>query len=144
MAGGPISWSLKQQGVVALSSCEAEYVVCTHVAKELLWLRSFTHELGFIQPAATPIFCDNQGAVACAQDPQHHTRMKHIAIRYHFIRNCVSLRTLDVMHIPGIENVADLLTKPLHRLIHKKWVDLLRLALSPGGVLDMDDQARPG
>ena len=97
------------------------------------------HELGFTQPSATPIYCDNQGAVACAQDPQHHTRMKHIAIRYHFIRDCVPLRTLTVEHIPGLENIADLLTKPLHRNIHQKWITYLRMALDPG--VDVDHHA---
>ena len=67
--------------------------------------------------------------------------MKHIAIRYHFIRDCVSLRVLDVPHVPGIENVADLLTKPLHHITHQRWVDHLRLASDPGGVLDMNPQS---
>ena len=38
MAGAPILWYSKQQTVVALSSCEAKYIACTHLAKELLWL----------------------------------------------------------------------------------------------------------
>jgi hypothetical protein len=53
--------------------------------------------------------------------------MKHIDIRAHFIRDCVNHRLIDVIHIPGIENPADLLTKPLHRTIHQKW--LLRIAM---------------
>jgi hypothetical protein len=113
MGGGAIAWSSKQQGVVALSSCEAEYIAVTHAAKEVLWLRSLSQELGFEQGAATSIYCDNQGTVACTHDPQHHSRMKHIDIRFHFIRDCVQKGLVDVMHIPGIDNVADLLTKPL-------------------------------
>jgi hypothetical protein len=44
---GPLIWSSKQQVVVALSSCEAEYLTCSHCAQQLLWLHSLLHELGF-------------------------------------------------------------------------------------------------
>jgi hypothetical protein len=53
--------------------------------------------------------------------------MKHIDIRAHFIRGCVNNRLIDIHHIPGIENPSDLLTKPLARVIHEKWVSRLGL-----------------
>jgi hypothetical protein len=138
MGGGAIAWSSKQQAIVATSSCEAEYVASAHAAKQVLWLRSITQELGFTQKAPTPLYCDNQGTIACTHDPQHHSKMKHIDIRYHFIRDCVSKKLIDVLYIPGVQNVADLLTKPLPRIIHAKWVDRLRMDSGQGGVL-MDD-----
>ena len=42
---GAISWSSKKQGVVSLSSTEAEYVTQMHAAKEGIWLRSFMKEI---------------------------------------------------------------------------------------------------
>jgi hypothetical protein len=135
MGGGPIAWSSKQQNVVALSSCEAEYVASAHAAKEVLWLRSLAQELGFDQRNTTPVYCDNQGTVACMRDPLHHSRMKHIDIRFHFIRDCVQQGQLDIIHIAGIENVADILTKPLARIIHEKWLKCLRMDRDQGGVL---------
>lgn len=111
---GPISWSSKQQVVVALSSCEAEYIACSHCAHQILWLRSLFDELGFPQKHPSPLYCDNQGTVTCTHDPHSHSRMKHIDIRAHFIRDAVNHRLIDVHHIPGVENPADLLTKPLH------------------------------
>jgi hypothetical protein len=91
--------------------------------------------LGFRQDTPTPIYCDNQGTVICTHDPQHHSRMKHIDIRFHFVRDCVQKRLIDVMHIPGVENVADLLTKPLSKIIHEKWLRRLRMDHDQGGVL---------
>jgi hypothetical protein len=102
-----------------LSSCEAEYIAVTHAAKEVLWFWSLAQELGFAQEHPTPIYCDNQGTVSCTHDPQHHSRMKHIDIRFHFIRNCVQKKLINVIHIPGTENVADLLTTPLARVMHE-------------------------
>jgi hypothetical protein len=132
-ADGPISWSSKQQGTVALSSCEAEYLATTHAAKQILWLRSLASELKINQMDPTSLFCDNQGTVACTHDPQAHTKMKHIDLREHFIRDCVNNRHIEVIHIPGIENSADLLTKPLDSVIHKKWIQSLRLDSVQGG-----------
>jgi hypothetical protein len=125
--GGPISWSSKQQVVVALSSCEAEYISCTHCARQIIWLRSLFDELGFPQTDSSILFCDNQGTVACTHDPHSHSRMKHIDIRAHFVRDCVNRRIIDVHHIPGVQNPADLLTKPLQTTIHLKWLQHIRL-----------------
>jgi len=122
MGRGGISWSSKQQSIVALSSCEAEYVASMHAAKQILWLRSLAEELGFSQEAPTVLSCDNLGTIACTHDPHHHSRMKHINIRYHFVRDCALKFLIEIKHIPRTENVADLLTKPLPRVVHQKWI----------------------
>jgi len=121
-ANGPLNWSSKQQVVVALSSCEAEYLACSHSARQILWLRSLFQELGFPQDQPTPLYCDNQGTVTCSHNPQSHSRVKHINIR-----DIVNRRLIDIHHIPGAENPADLLIGPLGRLIHTKW--LARISL---------------
>jgi hypothetical protein len=132
--GGPIAWSSKQQTIIALSSCEAEYLSCTHCARQIIWLRSLFKELGFPQPHATLLHCDNQGTVTCSHDPHSHSRMKHIDIRAHFIRDCVNTNTIDVIHIPGVENPADLLTKPLEKVTHRKWLKRIRLDIEQSKV----------
>ena len=53
--------------------------------------------------------------------------MKHIDIRAHFICDSVNKRLVDVHHIPGTENPADLLTKPLTRVTHHKWLTHLNM-----------------
>jgi virulence-associated protein VapD len=137
LGDSPLSWSSKQQTVVALSSCEAEYLATTHCSKDVLWFRNLFLELGYPQSSATPLFCDNQGTVACTHDPHGHTKMKHIAIREHFIRDCVNNRLIDVIHIPNYSNIADLFTKPLHRVLHGRWVKFLRLDSGQGGVSEV-------
>jgi hypothetical protein len=81
-------------------------------ADQVLWLRSLFEELGYPQNNSTPLFCDNQGTVACTHDPQSHSRMKRIDIRAHFISDSVNRKLIDVHHIPGTENPAGLLTNP--------------------------------
>lgn len=134
LANGPIAWSSKQQAVVALSSCEAEYLATTHAAKQLIWTRSILFELGFPQNDATILYCDNRGTICCTHDPQQHSAMKHIDIRIHFIRDCVSRGYIDVHHIPGIDNYADLCTKALGPNIHLKWLERVGMLTGPVGV----------
>jgi hypothetical protein len=141
--GAPICWSAKLQAVVALSSCESEYISVGHGAKQVLWLRSFFSELGIHTTSASIIFCDNDGTVSCTHNPESHSRMKHIDLRYHFIRDLVSRRIVDVVHIPGVENPADLFTKPLPRATHEKWLSMIRLHVDHGEVLRSDEHIGP-
>jgi len=76
--GGVVSWSLKKQQVILLSSTEAEYISSTHVAKEALWLRTFVSELHSDSPHLVTLNCDNQGAIALSKDNKFHVWTKHI------------------------------------------------------------------
>jgi len=44
--GGAISWTSKKQTLIALSTTEAEYMVMTQAAMEMIWLRVLLEELG--------------------------------------------------------------------------------------------------
>lgn len=50
----------------------------------------------------------------------HHGRSKHIHKRYHFIRECVENEQVDVQHIPGNKQRADILTKALGKIKFKR------------------------
>ena len=85
MEAGAISWSLKKQHVVVLSSTEAEYIAQTHTAKEALWLHNFLRELHSAPDDLLILNCDNQGAIALTKDNKFHMHTKHIDVHYHFI-----------------------------------------------------------
>ena len=120
MAGGAVSWSSKKQTSVALSTAEAEYIAATHVAKQVLWQRSLFTELDFEIPTTSTIFTDNQAAISISHHPEFHSRTKHIDIAYHFLRDLVESGTLDIIYIPSRENLADILTKGLARVLHEE------------------------
>jgi len=111
--GGAVSWSSKKQDVISLSTTESEYVAATHSVKEALWMKNFVSQL--FDPLTEPIdiFCDNQSAIALAQDYQYHARTKHIDIRYHFIRWVVERGDIRLIFCPTADMVADVLTKAL-------------------------------
>jgi hypothetical protein len=113
VGSGAISWQSKRQAVVALSSCESEYIGQSQATKESIWLRALFSELQHRQVQATVIYCDNQGAMALARNPEHHNRSKHIDVAHHFQRERVADGTVDLQYTPTETQVADGLTKAL-------------------------------
>ncbi|CAA7035751.1 unnamed protein product [Microthlaspi erraticum] len=109
----PIFWSSKKQKGVARSSTEAEYRSVANASAELRWICSLLSELGVQIPAPPVIYCDNVGATYLCANPVFHSRMKHLALDYHFIRNQVASGILRVVHVSSKDQLADALTKPL-------------------------------
>ena len=70
-------------------------------------------DLGIDLMRSMVIYCDNQGALALSKNPSSHPRSKHIDIAYHFTRDLVLNKRLDVEYIKTDNNVADALTKAL-------------------------------
>jgi len=58
---------------------------------------------------------DNQNAIAVAYNPVEHARTKHIDIRYHFVREAIQKRLVEVKYCSSREMVADILTKALSK-----------------------------
>lgn len=120
---GPIGWCSKRQQTVALSSTEAEYMTLTLAVKEATWLRLLMTELGMMtaqqespkinvlkREGTIALKGDNQSAIALANNPVLHSRIKHIDIQHHFIRNEILEGRIDLTYIPTEDMIADGLT----------------------------------
>ena len=110
LGGSPISWASKKQTVVALSTTEAEYIALSLATQEAVWLRNLLSDI-YLEPTTTSIFEDNQGTIALSMNPCSHSRTKHIDIKYHFIRDLISKKQIDIKYCPTKEMVADIFTK---------------------------------
>jgi hypothetical protein len=108
-----ISWSAKKQPTVSRSSTEAEYKSMANATAELMWVQSILKELRVSYPPAARLWCDNMGAKYLSSNPVFHGRMKHIEVDYHFVRDQVVKRLLDVRFIPTQDQLADGFTKAL-------------------------------
>ena len=108
-----ITWRSKKQTCVALSTAEAEYVALSSTAQESLWLQQLLVDLTKEPTKSVVIYEDNQSAIIMAKDPQFHGRSKHIDIKYHFIRERVTNRSLELKYCKSANMVADIMTKGL-------------------------------
>ena len=108
-----ISWSAKKQATVSRSSTEAEYKSVANATAEVIWVQSLLGELGIklIQPPC--LWCDNLGATYLSANPVFHARAKHIEIDFHFVRERVLKKQLEIRFIPSKDQIADGFTKPL-------------------------------
>ncbi|WVZ70672.1 LOW QUALITY PROTEIN: hypothetical protein U9M48_019315 [Paspalum notatum var. saurae] len=110
-----VSWQSVKQQVVALSSCEAEYIAASTASTRALWLaRPLGDLLG--ETPALELGVDSKSARAPAKNPVFHERSKHIRVRYHFIRDCWEEGSIKARYINTKDQLADLLTKPLGRI----------------------------
>ncbi|KAK6128492.1 hypothetical protein DH2020_037776 [Rehmannia glutinosa] len=107
-----VSWFSKKQNCVSLSTAEAEYISAAFCCTQLLWMKQTLadYKCSFEN---VPIFCDNISVINIAQNPVHHNRTKHIEIRHHFLRDCVSKRKIEISFVPSQDQLADIFTKPL-------------------------------
>jgi hypothetical protein len=125
----PIIWSSKLQQSVALSSTEAEYVSLSLASREVIWCRTLLKELGFEQLNATVIYEDNDSCIKIANSPRKHPGIKHIDIRYHFIKDRIESKEIILQRIPTTSMVADLFTKQLAVQLFEKHRDALRIVV---------------
>ncbi|KAF5470623.1 hypothetical protein F2P56_011125 [Juglans regia] len=108
-----ISWGSKKQPTIARSSTEAEYKSVANATCEILWLQSLLKELGIFQKNPPTPWCDNLGATYLSVNPVLHSITKHVDLDYHFVREWVDAKTLQVSFISSNDQIADILTKPL-------------------------------
>jgi hypothetical protein len=80
---------------------------------ELMWVQALLQELQVSFPRSARLWCDNMGAKYLASNPVFHGRMKHIEVDYHFVRDQVTQRLLDVRFISTSDQLADGFTKAL-------------------------------
>ncbi|KAK1647028.1 hypothetical protein QYE76_064833, partial [Lolium multiflorum] len=118
--GAAVSWASSKQCTVVKSSTESEYIAASEASSEAVWMKRFIVELGVVPSALDPlvIYCDNMGAIANAQEPRSHKRLKHIKLRYHSIREYIEDGEVKICKVHTDLNVADPLTKALPRAKH--------------------------
>jgi hypothetical protein len=98
---------------VSRSSTKAEYKAIANVTAEIIWVQTLLHELGVSHPLVASIWCDNLGATYLSVNPVFHARMKHIEVNYHFVRERVARKQLNIQFISMKDQLADGFTKPL-------------------------------
>lgn len=106
-----VCWNSKKQCVVALSSCESEYIALSLCITECLFLGQLLQDICY---PVYPIYVyeDNQASIKMAHTYETK-RSKHIDIKHHFVKDLVNQGRVIVKYVPSNEQLADLMTKAL-------------------------------
>ncbi|KAL5521951.1 hypothetical protein ACEPAF_1818 [Sanghuangporus sanghuang] len=127
MGTGAISWASKLQPFVTLSTTEAEYIAAVSAGQEIMWLRNLFTEFGYKFDAPSSLYIDNQSALSVANNPEHHGRMKHLDLRFYWLRDVVEAGHIKVHYLPTQTMPADIMTKALSRVKVQEMCKMLGL-----------------
>lgn len=112
--GCTVSWRSQIQKCVALSAVEAELVAACEAAREMVFVKNLLDQLG--ADTGTPhLRTDSLGCIQVAKDPAQHYKLKHIDVKYNFLREKVQAGALSVAHVKSDANPADVFTKAVGR-----------------------------
>jgi len=110
--GKLVSWQSKKQTCVAISTAEAEYISAAACTSQIIWIQSQLRDYA-INMKKIPLYCDSQSAIRICHNPVQHSKTKHIALRYHFIKDHVEDGNIEIHFVKTTEQLADIFTKPL-------------------------------
>ena len=122
-SNGAVSWQSRKQGLIAMSSLEAECIACSEASREWKWLLQLQKDIYGSQRDSPPlpIDRDNQGALTLVITGIIEARTKHIDICYHNSRDLPKHLIVNTSYVHKNNNVADILTKALTNDNHTKF-----------------------
>ena len=123
--GGPVSWYSRKQRVTALSTMESEYVALASASQEALYIQQLLEEMG--SKIDLVINVDNQSCIAYASNEKGPGRAKHISVKFHFVKDLIEQKKLELVYVETKKNAADILTKALTREKHFASLELIGL-----------------
>lgn len=117
----------KKESLAVSSTMDAELLALERGTVACEWVTQFRQELGFPQESPSTIFTDSQTAIRFLEgtgaNPNRQTR--HLRRRVHFIREAISKNKIQLKFVPSEFNCADVLTKPLGKVLHHRHINNL-------------------
>src|SRR6185312_8080983 len=128
--GGTIAWRANKQDTVTTSTTEAELLAVSQAAKESMFVSRLLKELSIrLDNQTIQIQCDNQQTIKVINKEIGllQTKLRHVDVHYHWLRQEVQSKTISVEYVPSSEMMADGLTKALAAQRFKESVTRLGL-----------------
>ncbi|GJX96198.1 copia protein [Tanacetum coccineum] len=109
-----LRWSSKKQKSTAIFSTEAKYIALSGCCAQILWMRSQLADYRFVFNKI-PLDCDNKSVIALCCNNIQHLRLKHIDVRYHFIKEQVKNGVVELYFVRTEYQLVDIFTNALSR-----------------------------
>jgi hypothetical protein len=106
-----VSWVSKKQSSVYLYTVEAEYIATTTCCTQVLSMKQTLTDIQVEYDEPIPIYCDNARTFSISKNLMMHSKMKHIPIKYHFLREQVVETNIKVEYVGTKEQVEEIFTK---------------------------------
>jgi KUP system potassium uptake protein len=110
---GPIYSRSSLQTTISRSTAEAEYKAASTAAQFCSSFRQLLEEIGFPQTSPTTIHGDNQACLAIAGSKISGSNTRHIKLQYHYIRELILNKEVEMIYCPTEKMIADIMTKAL-------------------------------
>ncbi|GKC04217.1 retrovirus-related pol polyprotein from transposon TNT 1-94 [Tanacetum coccineum] len=136
-----MSWSSKRQKSAVISSTKAEYIALSGCCAQVLWMRSqlIDYGLGFKK---IPMYCDNKSIISLCCNNVQHSRLKHIDIRFNFIKEQVENRVVELYFVNTEYQLVNIFTKSLSRDIIEFLINKLEMqSFTPETLKQLADEA---
>lgn len=125
LSGSAVVWRSQKQKSVAISTTEAEYVAISEATREAVYLKQLMFELKLSEFSRVILATDNRGAKCIAENAVCHSRTKHIDVRYHFVREMIREKKIELIYTPTGLMSADIFTKALPGPTHYRCMEEL-------------------
>ena len=97
---------------LSLSTDEAENIVFASYTSQVVWIQSQLRDYG-LNMKKIPLYCDSESAIRIFHNPVQHSKTKHIALRYHFIKDHVEDGNVEIHFVRTTDQLVDIFTKAL-------------------------------
>ena len=108
-----VSWTSKKKKCTSQSIEKTKYVVATVNCPNIVWYKQLLEVMKVEIKDPIVIYCDNTSAIDISKNPVMHTKTKHIAIEYHFLRELVQDKEVKLEYVNIKEQIGNIFTKPL-------------------------------
>ena len=125
LESGSVSCRTKRSTTVDHSSTDAELRAIDETIRQAIWIRGFLAELGYPQRRPTVLYTDSKSAQTIAETCLISNNSSHIVMRINYIHEEITAGTVRLVWINALNQVADILTKPLALALHEPFADLL-------------------
>lgn len=110
---------------MTLSTTEAEFVTAAMCPCQAIWMKRILKVLNYEGKNCTSINYDNSSTIKLSRNSVMHGRSKHIDVRFHFLRDLSEEGVISLVHCASVDQIAEIMTKPLKVDIFQKLRALL-------------------
>jgi hypothetical protein len=100
-----VSWLIKKQSSVSLSTVKENYIAAATCYTQVLWMKQ----------TLTDIQVEYDEPINILENPVMHSKMKNIPIKYHFLQEQFAKKNIILEYVDTKEQVEEIFTKPLPR-----------------------------